>query len=194
MPRFTNAVIPKEEFYRRNTPANLQCFKDPINNLNKGIDILFNHYGEVNANSTSQCKSWLEMTLSERDAWRRGVSAYNGGPGWVTRAIESVRDRRTLVNTDYLTGTHKKINSRYKNDTASWEQLRVYYFAEKLSPGNTTGSGRRLDFTVSNLGPYRGRFRQECGGFFSRYSGNLDPIYQGEKTFFLSLIHPNLLM
>ena len=150
--------------YTKNTPANLQCLVDPINNLNKGIDILFDHYQQVNAQviDSSQCKSWLNMTEPERDSWRRGVSAYNGGPGWVTRAIKSVRNKQTLEDTSYLVGAHKQRNSEYKNDDASWEKLRVYYFIEKFSQGvsedsqcgskgGEKGTGRKLNCTISNL-------------------------------------------
>ena len=144
--------------YKRNTAANRQCFKDPINSMNKGIDTLFKHYGQVNPAppATSQCKSWLEMDPTERDTWRRGVSAYNGGPGWVTRAIESVRNKQTLQSTQYLSGTHKKVIKKHKTDSMSWDELRVAYFAEKLiqkvKKGTTKGAtGRRLSLTISNL-------------------------------------------
>ena len=150
--------------YKKNTPANLQCFIDPINNLNKGINILFDHYQKVNAQAidSSQCKSWMNMTEPERDSWRRGVSAYNGGPGWVTRAIKSVRDERTLKDTSYLIGAHKQRNNEYKSDHATWEKLRVYYFIEKFSQGvsedsrcgskrKEEGTGRKLNCTISNL-------------------------------------------
>ena len=121
--------------------------------MNKGIDILFDHYEQVNAKApdTSQCKSWLEMTVTERDAWRRGVSAYNGGPGWVTRAIESANNKETLKNTNYLIGAQKKTSSRHKRDNVSWENLRLYYFIEQLSSGNKKETGRRLNLTVSNI-------------------------------------------
>lgn len=124
--------------YEEGASDNLQCLKDPINNLNTSIDIFLDRYSRVNptALEESQCKSWLDITdIKERDAWRRAVSAYNSGPGWVTRAIESVRDNKTLKSTRYLRGRHTRINSIYKSDEASWEELRAYYFLEKLSQG-----------------------------------------------------------
>ena len=139
--------------YNKNTSANFQCLKDPIHNMNKSIDILFDHYGQVNekAIDTSQCKSWLEMTVTERDTWRRGVSAYNSGPGWLTRAIGSARNKETLQNTAYLIGAQKKPSSKHKKDDVSWEKLRLYYFIERLSPGNKRATGRKLNLTISNL-------------------------------------------
>ena len=154
----------KGRTYKKKSRANLQCFKDPINNMNKSIDILFDHYKKVNdgAPDISQCKSWLNMTNKERDSWRRGVSAYNGGPGWLTRAIESVRNKETLKNSKYLSGQHKISNSPHKKDDASWEKLRLYYFVEKLSQGvkptvkcgdehREKGTGRKISCTISNL-------------------------------------------
>ena len=157
----------KGKIYKRKTKSNLQCLKNPINNLNKSIDILRDHYQKVNPTGVSQkkCKNWVDMKPKERDAWRRGVSAYNGGPGWVTRAIKSVRDNQILSGTSHLIGTHKSSHSRkYKNDTASWEDLRAFYFIEKLSQKrgklpacnsflerDSGGSGRQICLTVSNL-------------------------------------------
>ena len=157
--------------YSKATHSNLQCLKNPINNLTKAIDILVDHYDQTNPKplSKGQCKSWISLNSKERDSWRRGVSAYNGGPDWVTRAIKSARDTRTLSGTSYLLEAHKRANlSEEKNDTASWEQLRLFYFIEKLSPNNSGGhhglpecnsflekdqggTGRRLCLTVSNL-------------------------------------------
>ncbi|MCZ0933151.1 MAG: transglycosylase SLT domain-containing protein, partial [Oligoflexia bacterium] len=159
----------KGDTYKKNTQDNLQCLKDPINNLNKATHILVDRYKKTNPGSVSkgQCKNWMSLSPAERDSWRRGVSAYNGGPGWVTRAIKSARDQRTLQDTNYLSGTHKHIELRDKLDTASWEELRLFYFIEKLSPGNLGsrnlpecknflerdggGTGRQLCLTVSNL-------------------------------------------
>ena len=142
---------------------NRNCLKDPINNLHKGIEVLYDHYSQVNPQppDTSQCSPWNSLDSVQRDAWRRGVSAYNGGPGWVTRAMESGRNKQTLENTGYLENTHINMNREYKSDTIEWEKLRAYYFIEKLSPGNKTGTGRNdkleqedgtlLDLTVSNI-------------------------------------------
>ena len=152
--------------YRKNTRDNLQCLKNPVNNLNSAVDILTKHYEQVNPHSVSegQCKDWLDINSTERDFWRRAVSAYNGGPGWVTRAIKSARDTRTLSDTRYLQGAHRQTHTAEKNDTARWEELRLFYFIEKLSQKNRNlpkcnsflerdqgGTGRQLCLTVSNL-------------------------------------------
>ena len=152
--------------YRKNTRDNLQCLKNPVNNLNSAVDILTKHYEQVNPHSVSegQCKDWLDINSTERDSWRRAVSAYNGGPGWVTRAIKSARDTRTLSNTRYLQGAHRRTHTAERNDTARWEELRLFYFIEKLSQKNRNlprcnsflerdqgGTGRQLCLTVSNL-------------------------------------------
>ena len=169
--------------HTKGSKRNIECLKDPINNLNKGIEVLFCHYGEVNPQhpisqckldvsnckqklsqcnrDIAQCSSWNNLDSKQKDSWRRGVSAYNGGPGWVNRAKESGKDVKTLTDTSYLVGKHKLTNSIYKDDTVDWEKLRSYYFLEKLSPGNKVSSGRNdkkkqadgslLDLTVSNI-------------------------------------------
>ena len=186
-----------------------KCLKNPINGLNKAVDILSDHYKKVNLAGldTSQCKSWLEMDSTERDKWRRAVSAYNGGPGWVLRAIYSARNKLVSQSTQHLKWTHScakmrkkrkdkgkitvsefkekygtntvnwrkfidqgkvdlcKVVEEHRKDKASWEELRSYYFTEKLSQrvdsgerslncGKSTrerGTGRKLSCTLSNL-------------------------------------------
>lgn len=135
--------------YQKNSEENIQCLKDPVNNLNKSVDILSNHYKQVNGkNPPSECKPWMEMSPSEQDKWRKGVSAYNGGPKWVNRAIHSANDPRTLKDTSFLLS---KTGPYEGKDDSTWEDLRIYYFLEKLSPGNIISSGRRDSNTVSNL-------------------------------------------
>ena len=110
-----------------------------------------------------QCRSWLDMKGDERNWWRRGISAYNSGPIWVMRAIKSAHDERTKKDTAYLSKEfaearknykkYKEYFKGYKEYPLSWEQLRVYYFLEKLSPKNTskTKTGRKLSSTVLNI-------------------------------------------
>ena len=124
----------KGRIYRKGTSANQQCLKNPINSCSKGADILTTFYKGVNdkgPNPSACNKSWLDMNVTEKDAWRRSVSSYNSGSSWVTRAIKSVRNSRTLTDTKYLKKNHKK----YRTDKMSWEKLRVAYFVEKLSQG-----------------------------------------------------------
>ena len=150
--------------YEEGTQGNVKCLKDPINNMNKSIDVLIGHYTNVNPDPppTGQCKPWLKMTDTERKWWRRGVSAYNSGSEWVLRAIKSVRNTGTLTSTGYLEEEHRRTsNKKYKEDPSSWEDLRVYYFIEKLSPrksktkddedSESATTGRRLDKVTSNV-------------------------------------------
>ena len=185
---------------KKGSLKNSQCLKNPINNLNEGIGILVKHYGDVNPNGLKPlCKDWLKKDSKERDSWRRAVSAYNGGPGWITRALYAAKNvDKTLKNTGYLQFTHtfetgrqcqkikacirkqtsacKKMKRKYgniplqqvfqnckgilsfKNDKknpvsweVNWELLRSYYFLERLSPGNKSGSGRQMKWIESNL-------------------------------------------
>ena len=141
----------KGRIYRKGTPANQQCLKNPINSCSKGADILTTSYKGVNdkgPNPSACNKSWLDMNVTEKDAWRRSVSAYNSGSSWVTRAIKSVRNSRTLTDTKYLI---KKNHKEYRADKMSWEKLRVAYFVEKLSQKTKKKTGRKLSLTISNL-------------------------------------------
>lgn len=109
---------------KKGSPGNLQCLKDPVNNLSMGINILIKHYGDVSPNRCLNsrerernqqlqcqlkplCKNWLKMDPKERDSWRRTVSAYNGGSGWIRRAKYAASNvHKTLKGTDYLQFTH----------------------------------------------------------------------------------------
>ncbi|MCY4321943.1 MAG: transglycosylase SLT domain-containing protein [Bdellovibrionaceae bacterium] len=152
--------------YTKKSLENIQCLKNPVNNLNKSVEILIDHYGKTNSKPISQgnCKDWLSMTVEERDSWRRGVSAYNSGPGWLTRAIKSVRDPKISQGTKHLIGSEKGSSESYKDDKVGWEDLRMFYFVEKLVQNSKNlpacdnlferdlgGSGRQLCLTVSNL-------------------------------------------
>ena len=132
---------------------NFQCLKDPIHNMNKSIDILFDHYGQVNekAIATSQCKSWLAMTIEKEMLGEGEFLPIIAAQAWLTRAIESARNKKTLQNTAYLIGAEQKPSSKHKKDDISWEKLRLYYFIERLSPGNKRATGRKLNLTISNL-------------------------------------------
>ena len=153
----------KGRIYSKGTSANQQCLKNPINSCSKGADILTTFYKGVNdkgPNPSACNKSWLDMNVTKKDAWRRSVSSYNSGSSWVTRAIKSVRNSRTLTDTKYLI---KKNHTKYRTDKMSWEKLRVAYFVEKLAQGvqstaacgdrNVTGkgTGRRISCTIFNL-------------------------------------------
>ena len=155
----------------KSSSKNLQCLKDPINNLKSGIKILAGHYGDVNPQQClnyeerkkraslkcelkTPCKSWFKTDSKERDSLRKAVSAYNGGPGWIARALYSAKNvDKTLKNTSYLIGKHKQLASftQSLNWDLSWEVLRVYYFLERLSPGNNSDSGRQMKWVESNL-------------------------------------------
>ena len=142
--------------FRKGTSANLQCLKNPVNSLNKGLNILIKHYREVNPSGVSRqevsCSNpshWVSLETEQRDKWRRAVAAYNGGPGWVTRAIKTAKEKKALTeSTAYLPGSD---SSSYKNSPDSWENVRTYFFLEKLLKSNTIGTGRQIKFTISNV-------------------------------------------
>jgi len=122
------SVHPCDSNHQRSTPQNAKCLKDISNNMNKSISILRDSYQLANSSTpSSQCTSWEKLTSVEKNRWRKGVSAYNGGPKWVKRAMKSAKEAR--------------------NVRPSWEELRIFYFIEKL----TKGSGRTLDNSISNL-------------------------------------------
>ena len=160
---------------RKGSDANKRCLLEPANNLEYGIKVLEKHYNELNdpplaargggsvkAGVCSDAKPWSERSAKEKDKWRRAVSGYNGGSGWVDRAIQSVegavdksgkaKGRDPRQSTDDLEGTHKKgLENRAKKSRVSWEELRLYFFMEKLIPGNTKSTGRHISLTVSNI-------------------------------------------
>ena len=106
-------------------------------------------------------KSWKDIPFEKRDAWRRAVSAYNGGPNWVNRAVESVENVKFSTGTN-LQGTHKgnTLAGVAKQSKADWETLRMYYFKEKLHGRN----GRDIQFTISNVAHVEAIFGREVEG------------------------------
>ena len=153
--------------YTKNTEANRQCLKDPVNNMSKGMDILSDYYKDLNViknPDSSSCLAWTKMGAKERDGWKKAVSAYNGGPGWINRAIISAYDKETLNNTEFLVGQQgkEKWDEKLMKKDIPWETLRAYFFIESLSPGNKKkwvdketgelkGTGRLIRNTISNL-------------------------------------------
>ena len=159
---------------RPKNTSNKKCLLKPSNNLKYGLQILSDYYGRVNPpkNPTEKpagaCPSWSALSEQRQDSWRRAVSAYNGGVGWVDRAVQSVEGnisggkgmgRDFTKGTADLEGSHEEevLAGRARKSNASWEELRVYYFMEKLLPQNNPDgrmeekTGRQLQNTVSNL-------------------------------------------
>ena len=159
----------KGDWYRKKRSR--ACLSDPYNNFRQGTDVLLDHYKKVNPDpDLSQdfgfdspeiklCKDWTNMSLREKDGWRRAVAAYNGGVWWVRRAIMSARDEKTLEGTKYL---KTQDTEKYRNDPADWERVRSYIFVEKVRQGISQfggcsetrkegGSGRRLGCSLSNV-------------------------------------------
>ena len=130
----------------------LSCLKDPVNNLAKGLEIFSDHYEKVNGENppSSKCPVWTDISQEERDRQRKALSAYNGGPGWVLRAIRSAHETRLLESgqSGILSGTQRQLPQEYVGDSASWEDLRWFYFIEKLLPAE---AGRKQSNTVLNL-------------------------------------------
>ena len=146
---------PNGKKYKLGSNKNAQCFMNPSNALHHSLNKTEDYYNKLNNPplDKSSCKKWQDMTVPERDSWRRTVSGYNSGLTWVLRAIKSIQDRRTLTDTGFLAREHSKgkYDSSLKHSKVSWEKLRLYYFIEKFSPGNKIGTGRKLENTFSNL-------------------------------------------
>ena len=147
----------------KGSAANEQCLYNPINNLFYGQSILSDFYNRVNpAIGENMCfKSWKDIPVEKRDAWRRAVSAYNGGPNWVNRAVESVENVKFSQGTN-LRGTHEgnTLAGVAKQSKVDWETLRMYYFKEKLHGKN----GRDIQFTISNVAHVEAIFGREVEG------------------------------
>lgn len=157
----------------KGSPANRKCLLKPMNSLKYGIKILNDHYNEVNPerDTSPVCgekyKYWKDLDPKERDQWRRAVSGYNGDGGWVNRATQSVEGsfkdgrpegRDFSRNTRDLYGSTHRLANRAKQSDVDWENLRIYYFIEKLMPKNRAEdhadkqkSGRNIGKTISNL-------------------------------------------
>ena len=152
--------------YTVKTEANVTCLKNLNNNWNKATSILSDKFCATNggiessgyAKAGASCSnwlrdtvkgdsstcpsantSWLSMGADKREAFRRAVSAYNGGEGHTLEAIYYGRKQ------------HSKYTSqkryKYGREKVSWEELRVFYFISRFK----YGKGRGLNETLGNL-------------------------------------------
>ena len=151
------------------TKANKTCLLNPSNSLEYGIEKLNENYNAVNPKraKSNSCPQWTDLSSTERDRWRRAVVSYNGGVGWMDRTVQSVegdykggksegRDVFKDTREDLNWGHRGKFKGRAKKSTASWEELRVYHFMEKLIPGNKPKNlrkktGKAMHNTLSSL-------------------------------------------
>ena len=172
--------IISDEYEECQKPASMSdndFLLNPHLNFKCGMTMLNNHYNEVNPkrDTSPSCgenyKHWKDLkkkktdSVHPRDQWRRAVSGYNSGGGWINRAVQSVegpqgssRGRDFSRDTKDLYGSTHKLPDRAKKSKVSWEDLRVYYFIEKLLPENKPEdhidkkkSGRDLGNTISNI-------------------------------------------
>ena len=150
--------------HKRGTRANKRCLLNPSNSLKYGIEKLNENYDAVNPKreESSSCSRWTDLSPTERDQWRKAVVSYNGGVGWLDRTVQSVegdykggksqgRDVFKDTREDLNWGHRGKFKGRAKKSTASWEELRVYHFMEKLIPGNKIKTGKAMRNTLSSL-------------------------------------------
>lgn len=116
-----------------------RCLENPLVNLEESIRILKDKRHTL----TSVSGGFDESKLSETDAWRLAVSAYNGGPRWLLEAKKDL----------------EKFNS--KNGTRlspyNWEDLRIFYLRmwldrnQQNSNFGTMANGRTKDNSIINL-------------------------------------------
>ena len=168
----------------KNTDGAKECLRNPINNLIKSVGELAKNYESVNPKqrSTKGCQPWSSMEPEEKDRWRKATASYNSGAGWLIRAIKSVKIDYTSIEKDgdyytKMTGTHDgskfdKAKQEYITDKKldpSWEEMRHYFFTEKLLQNPSLRlseaevkamkevereedlSGRQLVLTLSNV-------------------------------------------
>ena len=154
----------------KGSQKNKKCLLNLENNLKYGMKILSDKFQSVNGESPVQssgaCPSWAKTDSAQKDRWRRAVSAYNSGEGWLNRAVESVEGDLTkddspadwTKGTEHLAGKKGAVSrtGSIKKSQASWEALRLYFFIEKFLPGNTPAAegkttGRKLTNSLSNI-------------------------------------------
>ena len=155
--------------YTVRTEENVTCLKNLNNNWNKATSILSDKFCATNggiessgyAKAGASCSnwlkdtvrgdsptcpsantSWLSMGADKREAFRRAVSAYNGGEGHTLEALFYGR-----VAKQYPQGYRSEKKWRYGKEKASWEELRAFYFISRFK----YGKGRGLNETLGNL-------------------------------------------
>ncbi len=136
-----NADVHSCKGHQKKSSANRECLMNITNNTLYGVRILRDAYkltnGSLPETRPQNCTGgWTGMGKTKRDQWRKAVSAYNGGQLYVIRAQNAVK--RALINNP---------------NPPTWEQLRVYSFATKLSAmaRGEKRKGRAIRNTISNL-------------------------------------------
>ena len=117
---------------------NIQCLKNPDNNLRKSLEILTAEYSNMNKSSLQQScsENWIDMNKKERDSWRKAVAAYNAGLGCPREVLRLAGGR-----------TNPK--------TVEWEKMRAYYFIglfKGIRYCSTGGSISNIAHTEAILG------------------------------------------
>ena len=105
------------------TPKNEKCFLElsPPRILQECLKILKEKYGRTNPKNVEEktCPKgvkWAELGPEEKDAWRRAVSAYNGGEKRVKASLKLLKEAR----------------EKPKDSSVSFEDLRRFYLVREL--------------------------------------------------------------
>jgi hypothetical protein len=131
-----------------NNPAN-RCIENPINNLKVSLKIVGDMYKTVNGQLPPDGDTgWSHLSPRSRDAWRKTLSAYNGGQAYVIQAYKDMQD----YNARYF-----KNSPGDRLDSENWEHRRLFlmrfYLARKdqsfVGPRKKTYS--RTSSSILNL-------------------------------------------
>jgi hypothetical protein len=115
----------------------LRCLQNPAVNLQAGMDVFLNKYREVNKTLPAS-STWETMSLTEKDNFRKALSAYNGGALWVNIAQSDIRYAKDKFDIDL------------KND---WETMRLFMFRHRLRENGYVGKNktRATKWELSNV-------------------------------------------
>lgn len=118
--------------------SSLRCLQNPAVNLEGGINVLLSKYRIVNNGTQPTSSSWTSMSLTEKDNFRKALSAYNGGEGWVQIAKSDI------------TYAKNKFGINLTND---WETMRLFMFRHKLRANGYVGQNRSraTKWEISNV-------------------------------------------
>jgi hypothetical protein len=140
-PRCTNAQknILKNLGHASRLSQGPRCLENPLVNLDESIRIL----KDKRRTLTSGKNGFDETRLSETDAWRLAVSAYNGGPRWVLEAKKDL----------------EKFNAKNGTELSpyNWEDLRLFYLRmwlnrnQQNSNFGSMANGRSRQNSIINL-------------------------------------------
>lgn len=98
-----NTSTTKKRFCKDSTESHvdINCLENPFTNLDEAIKVLKSKYKIVNDTLPQSKANFEEMNGNQKDLWRKALSAYNGGEGYVLQAYSDIQKFNNKFKTEF---------------------------------------------------------------------------------------------